>query len=161
MESRNNSHQSRAEEEGNQSNTRLGDWLVRNSGVCRSGGGRVRASTGARGSGLGACGCGSGGRVESGIAEDIVVVAALAGETGLELVDGLALGETVDAAVIVVLGNLRVLAAIIHHIGHVPTNDGRAGCIGCGDLPDAATAGSAGGAHGRGGRGGSSRHFEL
>jgi hypothetical protein len=34
--------------------------------------------------GLGACGCGCGGRIESSVAEDIVIVAALAGEAGLE-----------------------------------------------------------------------------
>jgi hypothetical protein len=157
---RNNSHQSGAEKKRNQSNPRLGDWLVRNSGICGSRGSRrVGAST--RGSGLGACGCGCGGRIESSVAEDIVIVAALAGEAGLELVDILALSETVDAAVVVVLGDLRVLAALIHHISHVPTDNGRTGCVGRGDLPDTAAAGSAGRAHGRGGGGSSSRHFEL
>jgi hypothetical protein len=73
----------------------------------------------------------------------------------------LTLGETVDATVVVVLGDLCVLAALIHHISHVPTNNGRAGCVGCGDLPDTGAAGSAGSAHGRGGGGSSSRHFEL
>lgn len=116
------------------------------------------ARTGARGGGLGTGGRGRGGRIESGVAEDVIVVAALAGEAGLELVDILALGETVDTAVVVVLGDLCVLAAIIHHIGHVPTNNGRTGGICCGNLPDTATAGSAGCAHGRGGRS-SGRHF--
>lgn len=119
------------------------------------------ASTGARGGGLGACGRGSGGCIESGVAEDVVVVAALAGEAGLKLVDILALGETVDAAVVVVLGDLRVLATIIHHIGDVPTNNGRTGCICRGNFPNTATAGSAGCAHGRGSGGSSGRHFEL
>lgn len=90
-----------------------------------------------------------------------MVVAAFAGEAGLELVDILALGETVDAAVVVVLGDFRILAAIIHHIGNVPTNNSRTGCICCRDFPNTATAGSAGCAHGRGGGGSSGRHFEL
>lgn len=156
MKLRDNRHQSRAEKEPNHSYARFGNWLLRTSGICGSRGGRrVCAGTGARGSGLGAGCCGSGGRIESSVAEDVVVIATPAGKARLELVDILALGETVDAAVIVVLGNLGFLAASIHHIGHVPTNNSRTGCIGRGDLPDAAAT-SSGCAHGRGGSG---RHF--
>lgn len=54
-----------------------------------------------------------------------MIVATLASEARLKLVDILALREAVDAAVVVVLGDLRVLAAFIHHIGHISADDGR------------------------------------
>lgn len=141
-------HESRAEEEGNQAKTGLGEWLGGDGSVV-GGGGRSSAGAGARS--LGGRGSASGGRIESSIAEDIVEVVALAGEAGLELVDILTLGETVDPAVIVVFGDFGIFAAGVHHIGHIPPGDGGTGSIGGGDLPDAAAAGSAGCADGCGG----------
>jgi hypothetical protein len=154
---RNNSHEGRPEEQRNKSKTRLRDWLVHNGRIvsrgCRSAG----AGTGAcasRGR-LGASGSGS--CIQSGVTENIVVVPALAADAGLELLDILALGETVDAAVAVVLVGFCVPAALGHGIGDVTTNNGGAGCICCWDFPDAAAAGGACGADG----GGCGGHFGV
>ena len=67
----------------------------------------------------------------------------------------LALRETVDGTVVVVLVNRRLFAALVQGIGDIAANDGSAGGVGGWDLPDAAAAGCAGCADG----GGSGRHF--
>lgn len=104
---------------------------------------RTGVST-SRGRSLG--GSSRGGRILTrGVTEDVVIVAAFFGDAGLEGADVLALGETVDAAVIVVLLWGSVLAAVVHRVGHVAADDGGAGEVCCWDLPDAAaTAGSVG-----------------
>ena len=108
--------------------------------------GRGRGRLGASGS----CSC-----VLGGIPENVVVVAALTSEAGLEHLDILSLGETVDPAVIVVLVGRRVPAAPYHSMGDVTANNGGAGRICCRNLSDAAAAGSAGCADG----GGCGGHF--
>lgn len=150
--SRNNGHESRSEKERNQAQARLRHGLVRDSSVVGGGGGGgacARAGRGRLGA-SGRCGC-----VGSGVTENIVEVSALAADTGLELVGILALRETVDGTVVVVLVNRRVFAALVQGIGDIATNDGSAGGVGGWDLPDAAAAGCAGCADG----GGSGRHF--
>ena len=145
---RNDSHESGSEKQGNKSKTGFRDRLVHNSGIMSGGRGRAGAGTGAsrgRFGASGGCSC-----VLSSVTENVVVITALAGEAGLECLDILALGETVDAAVVVVLVGCRVTAALLHGIGDVTTNNGGAGRICCWNLPDAAAAGGAGCANGSG-----------
>lgn len=144
----NNTHQRGAKQHSNNTQARLRNGTISHRRPrARTSRTSTRSCRGTRGSRLGCCCCSSRGRIHALVAED-GVGAALLLETLRELVDGLALGEAVDAAVVVVFHGGVTLAAGAEGIGDVAGDGGAAGCVGdVGEDVDIACAGGGVGGH--------------
>lgn len=164
----NNPQNSRAKHHSQQSQSAQGNRLIDNSralrslasivpGLCggRSGSGSRRTSlaglcrrSSSRGRGVVALG-----------AENVAILQAAASQAVDQVADGLALGQAVQAAVMVVFLDRRGLAALVEGVGGVVFGGRRgAGGVGDGDFVDGGT-GAGGGSGGEGGCGG--RHFVV
>ena len=128
--SSNNTHQRRAKKHRNNTQARHRNGTISHRRPrARTSRASARSRRGTCGSRLGGCRRGSRGRIHALVAED-GVGAALLLETLRKLVDGLALGEAVYAAVVVVFHGGVALAAGVEGIGDVAGDWGAAGCVG-------------------------------
>lgn len=123
-----NTHERRAEHHSDNTKTSLRNRLIDHSGA-RTSARRTSARRGTGRSSLGGSRSSGRGRVTALVAEDGVCAALLLKTFG-QLVDGLLLGQTVDAAVVLVLDGRVALAARVEGAGDVAGDWGTAGCVG-------------------------------
>lgn len=142
-----NTHQRRAKQHRNNTQARHRNRTISHRRPrARTGCASARSRRGTRGR-LGGCRHSSRGRIHALVAED-GVGAALLLEALSQLVDGLALGEAVDAAVVIVFDGGVALAAGVEDIGDVARDRGATGCVGdVGENVDVACAGGGVGGH--------------